>query len=259
MSDMYEKPARVFIEFYKISSRFHFFHQDPGWVPKRQPKARQWKCLTSRKTRMSFYWILRGLARASLFSTRIQDEDPRDNPMDKKQNDWHVEKPNEFLLNFMESYQDITFSTRIQDGIPKDNQSHKKGNVWQAEKTLTLFYWSLRGPFKTWLFPTRIQDVIPRDIQRHEKENVCRIEKPSDFDAIFARTCQDHTFAARNQVGAPRDSQRNENGKCLMGKKHKRLLCEFRAHLSGSHFCSKDPSRRTKGHPKEWKWKISDG
>ena len=35
----------------------------------------------------------------------------------------------------------------------------------------------------------------------------------------FARACQDHTFAARTQVGIPRDRQTNENGKCLMGKK----------------------------------------
>ena len=37
----------------------------------------------------------------------------------------------------------------------------------------------------------------------------------------FASTSQDHTFAARIQVGAPRDSQRNETGKCLMGKKNR--------------------------------------
>ena len=36
----------------------------------------------------------------------------------------------------------------------------------------------------------------------------------------FDRACQDHTFAARIQVGTPSDSQMNENGKCLMGKKN---------------------------------------
>ena len=35
----------------------------------------------------------------------------------------------------------------------------------------------------------------------------------------FARACQDHIFAARAQVETPRDSQRNENGIWLMGKK----------------------------------------
>ena len=42
-------------------------------------------------------------------------------------------------------------------------------------------------------------------------------------------------------------------------KKHKRLSCEFCAHLSGSHFCSKDPSWDPKGQSKEWKWEMSDG
>ena len=41
----------------------------------------------------------------------------------------------------------------------------------------------------------------------------------NDFDAKFASTSQDHTFAARIQVGTPRDSQMNETGKSLMGKK----------------------------------------
>jgi hypothetical protein len=36
----------------------------------------------------------------------------------------------------------------------------------------------------------------------------------------FDRTCQDHTFATRIQVGTLSDNQRNENGKCLLGKKN---------------------------------------
>ena len=49
-----------------------------------------------------------------------------------------------------------------------------------------------------------------------------------NFYVNFARAYQDHSFGARIQTGTPRDNQRNENGKCLMGKKkHKRLLCEF--------------------------------
>ena len=41
--------------------------------------------------------------------------------------------------------------------------------------------------------------------------------------------------------------------------KHKRLLCEFCAHLSASHFCRKDPSWDPKGQSEEWKWEMSDG
>ena len=42
-------------------------------------------------------------------------------------------------------------------------------------------------------------------------------------------------------------------------KKHKQFLFGFCEHLSGSHFCRKDPGWYPKGPPKEWKWKMSDG
>ena len=81
----------------------------------------------------------------------------------------------------------------------------------------------------------------------------------NDFYANFARTCQDLTFAARIQVGTPRDTQRNENENRPMDKKHKRFLCGFWAHLSGSLFCSKGQSWDPKEQPKEWKWEMLDG
>ena len=100
----------------------------------------------------------------------------------------------------------------------------------------------------------------PQGTPKGMKMKIARwIKNINDFYVDFERTCQDRSFAARVKVGIPRNSQRNENGKCLMGKKHKRLLSEFCAHLSGSHFCRKDPSWDPKGQPKEWKWEMSDG
>ena len=90
-------------------------------------------------------------------------------------------------------------------------------------------------------------------------ENVWWAKNINDFYVNFARACQDHTFVARMQMGTPRNHQRNENGKCLMGEKQKRLSCEFCAHLSGSHICRKDQSWDPKKQPKEWKCKPSDG
>ena len=49
----------------------------------------------------------------------------------------------------------------------------------------------------------------------------------NDLYVNCACACQDHTFVARIQVGTPRDNQRNENGKRLTGKNHKRLLMNF--------------------------------
>ena len=42
----------------------------------------------------------------------------------------------------------------------------------------------------------------------------------NDFYVNFARACQDHTFAAKIQIGNPRDTKRNENGNSLMGEKN---------------------------------------
>ena len=52
-----EKPERLFIEFYEVLSGLHFFHQDPGWDPKGQPKGRKGKCLVGRRNLATFYWI----------------------------------------------------------------------------------------------------------------------------------------------------------------------------------------------------------
>ena len=45
-------------------------------------------------------------------------------------------------------------------------------------------------------------------------------ENINDFYVNFARTCQDRTFAAKIQIGNPRDTKRNENGNSLMGEKN---------------------------------------
>ena len=50
-------------------------------------------------------------------------------------------------------------------------------------------------------------------------ENVCWAKNINNFYVNFDRTCQDYAFATRIQVGSLSDSQWNENGKCLLGKK----------------------------------------
>ena len=69
-------------------------------------------------------------------------------------------------------------------------------------------------------------------------ENVCWVKNINNFYVNFDRTCQDHIFAARIQVGPPSDSQRNGNGKCLIGGKHN---VEFDGAPSGFHCCHRGP------------------
>ena len=58
-------------------------------------------------------------------------------------------------------------------------------------------------------------------------ENVCWVKiNINDLYINFDRTCEDHAFLTMTQVATSNDSQREENGKCLLGKKkHKRILC----------------------------------
>ena len=52
-------------------------------------------------------------------------------------------------------------------------------------------------------------------------ENVCWVKiNINDLYINFDRTCEDHAFLTMTQVATSNDSQREENGKCLLGEKN---------------------------------------
>ena len=134
-----EKPERLFIEFYEVLSGLHFFHQDPGWDPKGQPKGQTAKRLTCRKTRASFYWILWNLIRTSLFPPGSRMGSQRTTKATKREMSGSQKNLNIFYWILRGPFKPLFFPTRIQDGIPRDSQSDEKGNVWQVEKPERLF------------------------------------------------------------------------------------------------------------------------
>ena len=79
--------------------------------------------------------------------------------------------------------------------------------------------WFLNAPVRITLLLQGSKSVPQGTTKGMQVENVWWIKNMNDFYVNFARACQDHTFAARIQIGIPRDSQRNEHGKCLMGNK----------------------------------------
>ena len=94
------------------------------------------------------------------------------------------------------------------------------GNFWWA-KNINDFLWFLRAPVRITLFPQGSKLGHQGTTKGMQMGNVWWVKKSiNDFYMNFARACQDHIFAARAQVETPRDSQRNENWKCLMGKKN---------------------------------------
>ena len=96
----------------------------------------------------------------------------------------------------------------------------KIGNAWWVRKhkrVLCEFYAHLSGSHFCCKYPNCDPKGQPKECKWEMSDGQKNI---NDFYANFARTCQDHTFAARTQIGTPRNNQRNENGKCEMGKKN---------------------------------------
>ncbi len=128
-------------------------HQDPGWNPKGQPKGRKAKRLTCRKTLETFYWILWGLIRTSLFppGSRMRCQETAKatkRKISNKQKHLH-----DFLLNSMMSCQYLTFSHQDPGWDPKGQQNGQKWKCLTGRKTLAVFYWILWGRNRTSLFP----------------------------------------------------------------------------------------------------------
>ena len=130
------KTLAFFIGFYAILSGSLFFHQDPGWDPKGQPKAiKKGKCSTAKKNHCNFLLDFTRSLQDLTFSTRIQDGIPRAAKWNKKDNAWQVENPCKLLLNFTNSFQDLTFFHQDPGWDPKGTtKGTKKETARQSEK-----------------------------------------------------------------------------------------------------------------------------
>ena len=159
----------------------------------------------------------------------------------------------------MRSHQDIAFCPPGSRMGPQGATKEIKRKLSDRQKNLNVFYWILRGLFKTSLFPTRIQDGIPRDSQRDEQENVWQVEKPNDFLLNFMRSYQGFTFSTRIQDGIPRGNQRDKKTKRLTCRKTLASFYWIHEISSGHHFFHKDPGWDPKGQPKQQKGKCLAG
>jgi len=151
------------------------------------------------------------------FSTRIQDGIPRDNQRDKKQNVWHVEKPERVFIAFYEILSGPHFFHQDPWWDPKGQPKQQKREMSGRQKNLNIVYWILRGPFKTSLFPTRIQDGIPRDDQTDEQKNVWRVEKPKRLFIEFYEVLSGLHFFHQDPGWDPKGQPK--------GQQVKRLTC----------------------------------
>ena len=173
-----EKPYRVFVEFYEVLPGPHFFHQDPGWEPKGQPRGRKNE-MSDRPNNLSEFSLNFMRSYQDLtFSTRIQDGSPRDNKSDENMKCLTGRKTlASFLLNFTKSYQDLAFSSRTQHGSPRDNQRDKKRTCLIDRKTLPSYCWILRSPIRTSLFTSGSRMGAQGTTKETKYENVWQAEE----------------------------------------------------------------------------------
>jgi len=159
-----------------------FFHQDPGWDPKGQPKQYKGKCLAGRKTLTFVYWILRSPFKISFFPIRIQDGIPRDSQRDEKENVWHVRKKNKRLfIEFYEVLSGLHFFHQDPGWDPKGQPKGHTAKRLTYRKTLASFLLYFMKSYQDLAFSTRIQDGTPKDNQSNKKGNVLQAEKPWRF------------------------------------------------------------------------------
>ena len=78
-----EKPQQVFIWFYEVLPGLHFFHQDPGWDPKGQPKGQKRNMFDKWKNLSKCLFDFVRSSQDFTFPTRIQDGIPRGNQRDQ--------------------------------------------------------------------------------------------------------------------------------------------------------------------------------
>ena len=194
------------------------------------------------------------------FATRTQVGTPSDSERNENGQCLLGKKHKRFYANFDRTCQDHTFAAKTWVGTPGDSQKNENGKRLlgkQLHKRLLYTFWShLSGSH----FSHNDPSCDHKWQQKEWKWKMSTGQKNiNDFYVIFGRACQDEIFATRINVGTSSDSQRNENENVCWVKNHKRFLCEFVSHLSGSHFCHKDQSWDPKWQPKTWKWIMPVG
>ena len=167
------------MRFHEILSGPHFFHQDPWWDPKGQPKGPKRKMLDMYQNPINFFFGFYEVFPGPHFFHKDPGWNPKGQPKGPKRKMLDRQKnPSKFLSYFMRSLQDTTFSTRIQDGILRDSQRDKKGTCLTSGKTLASVYLISWGRLRTLLFPPGSRMGSQGATKGTKQENAWRVEKP---------------------------------------------------------------------------------
>ena len=138
----------------------------------------------------------------------------------KMENVWWAKKTETTLMWFLRALVRITL---LQQGSQLGHQVTAKGTkmenvcwVKKHKRFLCKFCSRLSGSHFCRKDPSRDTQGQSEEWKWEMSDGGKNI---NNLYAHFVSACKDYSFAARIQVGASRDGQRNENWKCLMGKK----------------------------------------
>ena len=93
----------------------------------------------------------------------------------------------------------------------------KKGKCLTGRKTLSFCCGILWGPSRTSLFPPGSRMGSQGTTKGTNRKMLDRRKTPCKFLLNFMKSFQDFTFSTRIQDGTPRDDQRDQKGKWLLG------------------------------------------
>jgi len=152
----------------------------------------------------TFYWILRGLFKTSLFPTRIQDGIPRDSRRAEKENVWQLEKPERFFLEFYEVLSGLHFFQQDPGWDAKGQPKGQNAKRLTCRKTLASFYWTLWNLIRTSLFPPWSRMGSQRTTKATKREMSGRQKNLNAFLLNSKRSFQDFTFSHQDPGWDPK-------------------------------------------------------
>ena len=179
---MYQNPINFFFGFYEVFPGPHFFHKDPGWNPKGQPKGPKRKMLDRQKNPSKFLSYFMRSLQDTTFSTRIQDGILRDSQRDKKGTCLTSGKTlaSVYLISWGR-LRTLLFPPGSRMGSQGATKGTKQENAWRVETTLASFYYISWDPFRTSLFPPGSKMGSQGTTKGTKKENAWQVAKPYRF------------------------------------------------------------------------------
>ena len=126
MFDKWKNLSKFLLYLVRSFQDFTFSTRIQGGIPRDNQRDQTGKCLTSRKTQASFYWIVWGPFRNLFFPPESRMGSQGTTKGTKKENAWQAEKPYHFVVGFYEVLPGLHFSHQDPGWDPKGQPKGRK-------------------------------------------------------------------------------------------------------------------------------------